>query len=60
MRGILSIDALVLKLLRHYIPQNIQPYIDFTTLKDITDTLVSSKLKLTQSDSVHECVLNVS
>jgi hypothetical protein len=60
MRGILSIDALVLKLLLHYIPKNIQPYIDFTTLKDITDTLVSSKLKLTQSDSVHECVLNVS
>jgi Putative transposase, YhgA-like len=59
MRGILSIDALVLKLLLHYIPKNIQPYIDFTTLKDITDTLVSSKLKLTQSDSVHECVLNV-
>jgi Putative transposase, YhgA-like len=59
MRGILGINALVLKLLLHYIPKDIQPFIDFTTLKDITDTLVSSKLKLTQSDSVHECVLNV-
>jgi hypothetical protein len=58
-RGILSINALVLKLLLHYIPKNIQSYIDFSTLKDITDTLVSSKLKFTQSDSVHECVLNV-
>jgi hypothetical protein len=59
MRGILSIDALVLKLLRHYVPKGIQKYIDFSTLKDITDTLVSGKLRMTQSDSVHECVLNV-
>jgi Putative transposase, YhgA-like len=58
-RGFLGINALVVKLLRQYIPQNIQKYMDFSTLKDITDTLVSSRLKFTQSDSVHECVLNV-
>ena len=59
-RGILSINGLVLKLLQHYIPKDIQPYLDFSTLKDITDTQVSGKLKFTQADSIHECALNMS
>jgi Putative transposase, YhgA-like len=59
-RGILSINTLVLKLLLHYIPKDVQPFLDFSTLKDITDTQVSNKLRLTQSDSIHECMLNVS
>jgi Putative transposase, YhgA-like len=58
-RGILSINALVLKLLLHYIPKDIQPFMDFDTLKVVPDSQVSGKLKFTQSDSIHECALNV-
>ena len=58
-RGILSINALVLKLLLHYIPKNMQPYIDFSTLKILSDVQVNRKLKYVQADSIHECYLNV-
>jgi hypothetical protein len=56
-RGILSINALVLKLLLHYIPKKIQPYMDFSTLKALTDMQINNKLKLIQADSIHECAL---
>lgn len=56
-RGILSINALVLKLLLHYIPKNIQPYMNFSTLKALTDMQINNKLKLIQADSIHECAL---
>jgi hypothetical protein len=58
-RGILGINALVLKLLLHYIPKKIQPYIDFSTLKILSDMQIDNKLKSIQADSVHECALNV-
>ena len=58
-RGILSINALVLKLLLHYIPKNMHPYIDFSTLKILSDVQISRKLRYAQSDSIHECHLNV-
>jgi Putative transposase, YhgA-like len=58
-RGILGINALVLKLLLHYIPKNIQPFIDFSTLKVFPDKQIDGKLKLIEADSIHECALNV-
>jgi hypothetical protein len=59
-RGILSINPLVLKILQHFLPKKIQPYMDFSTLKIFNDTQIDSKLKLVQADSIHECTLNVS
>lgn len=58
-RGILSINSLVLKLLLHYIPKNMHPFIDFSTLKILSDVQINRKLKYTQADSIHECHLNV-
>ncbi|MDZ7876305.1 MAG: Rpn family recombination-promoting nuclease/putative transposase [Saprospiraceae bacterium] len=59
-RGILGINSLVLKILLHFIPKKIQPYMDFSTLKIFNDTQVNNKLKLVQADSIHECAMNVS
>jgi hypothetical protein len=53
-RGILSIDELVKKLLKRYIPLSTQTYIDFSTLKIMSDMHMDSKLKSSQSDSIHE------
>jgi hypothetical protein len=58
-RGILSINVLVLKILLHYIPKNIHPFIDFSTLKIFTDMQIDNKLKSIQADSIHECALNI-
>jgi DNA-binding NarL/FixJ family response regulator len=58
-RGLLGINALVLKILLHYIPKNIQPFIDFSTLKVFPDKQIDNKLKLIEADSIHECALNV-
>jgi Putative transposase, YhgA-like len=58
-KGILSINALVLKLLLHYIPKNMHPFIDFSTLKILSDVQINRKLKYVQADSIHECYLNV-
>jgi hypothetical protein len=59
-RGILGINELVLKILLHFIPRKIQPYMDFSTLKIFNDTQIDSKLKLVQADSIHECAVNLS
>ncbi len=58
-RGILSINPLVLKLLLHYIPKDMHPYIDFSTLKILSDVQINRKLKYAQADSIHECYLNL-
>jgi Putative transposase, YhgA-like len=56
-RGILASDKLVKKLLYRYIPLSTQPFIDFDSLSFISDMHTDSKLKSSQSDSIHECRL---
>jgi Putative transposase, YhgA-like len=58
-RGILGINEFVLKLLLHYIPKAIQPYVDFSTLKILNDKQISNKLKYVEADSIHECAMNL-
>jgi hypothetical protein len=59
-KGLLGINALVLKILLHYIPKNIQPFIDFSTLTVFPEAQIDGILKLIQADSIHQCSLNVS
>jgi hypothetical protein len=56
-RGILSLDELVLLLLHRYIPAKLQPYIDFPSLKKLSDVHITNKLLAKYSDSIHECAL---
>ena len=58
MRGIFSYVAFVLKILHYVIPPDLKPFIDFSTLKTLTDTHISDKLLLTQSDTIYEAALN--
>ncbi|MBL7816309.1 MAG: Rpn family recombination-promoting nuclease/putative transposase [Saprospiraceae bacterium] len=56
-KGILSLDELVLLLLNRYIPDDLKPYIDFTSLKLLPDAYIDNRLVAQYSDSVHECRL---
>ena len=56
-KGILSLNDLVLLLLYRYLPKNIQRYVDFSTLKLLSDAHVDNKLLAQFSDSIHECAL---
>ncbi|MBL7813675.1 MAG: Rpn family recombination-promoting nuclease/putative transposase [Saprospiraceae bacterium] len=56
-KGILSINELVLLLLHRYIPLDLQPYIDFSTLQALSDAHIDNKLVAQYSDSIHECAL---
>jgi Putative transposase, YhgA-like len=57
-KGLLGINALVLKILLQYIPKNIQPFIDFSTLTVFPEAQIDGILKLIQADSIHQCALN--
>ena len=57
-RGILGVTELALKLMRYYIPKQLQKYIDFSTLKLLPDTHIDKVLNPTYSDTIHECMLN--
>ena len=59
MRGLFSYTEFVLKILNYVIPIDLKPFIDFSTLKIITDTHVDSKLSVTQSDTIYEAALNI-
>lgn len=56
-RGLLSLDELVLLLLYRFIDPDLQPYIDFTSLKLLSDVHINNKLLAKYSDSIHECSL---
>ena len=56
-KGILSLNELVLLLLHRYLPQNLQRYVDFSTLKLLSDAHIDNKLLAQFSDSIHECAL---
>ena len=59
MRGIFSYTAFVLKILQYIIPPNLKSFIDFSTLKIVSDMHISDKLLPTQSDTIYEAVLSV-
>jgi hypothetical protein len=56
-KGILSLNELVLLLLYRYLPTNLQRYVDFSTLKLLSDAHIDNKLLAQYSDSIHECAL---
>ena len=56
-KGILSLNELVLLLLYRYLPQGLQSYVDFSTLKLLSDAHIDNKLLAQYSDSIHECAL---
>lgn len=57
-RGVLSLTQLVEKLLRYALDESIIPYINFSTLKPLPDTHIDKRLRISYSDSIHECELN--
>ncbi len=56
-KGILSITELVHRFLMYKIPDSVKPFIDFSTLKLLSDTHIDKRLKATYSDTIHECLL---
>jgi Putative transposase, YhgA-like len=56
-KGILSLNELVLLLLYRYLPQGLQRYVDFSTLQLLSDAHIDNKLLAQFSDSIHECAL---
>ena len=56
-KGILSLNELVLLILYRYLPQKVQRYVDFSTLKLLSDAHIDNKLLAQFSDSIHECAL---
>ena len=58
-KGILGITELVHRLLMYYVPEHLKKYMDFSTLKLLSDTHIDKRLKVTFSDTIHECMLNV-
>jgi hypothetical protein len=57
-RGIFSYPTLVLKFLNYALPSPIKPFIDFSTLRQMPDSHISTKLRLTHSDTIYETQLN--
>ncbi|MBL7817017.1 MAG: Rpn family recombination-promoting nuclease/putative transposase [Saprospiraceae bacterium] len=58
-KGILSLDELTLLLLHRYLPLSMQRYVDFSTLKLLSETHIDNKLLTQYSDSIHECALKI-
>ena len=56
-KGILSITELVHRFLTFKLPDSLKPFIDFSTLKLLSDTHIDKRLKATYSDTIHECLL---
>ena len=57
-RGIFSHRELVLKILLYIIPEHLKPFIDFDSLKMLSDMHITDKLLLSQSDTIYEAALN--
>ena len=56
-KGVLSITELVHRFLMYKIFDSLKPFIDFSTLKLLSDTHIDKRLKATYSDTIHECLL---
>ena len=50
-------NELVLLLLYRFLPKDIQVYVDFRSLKLLSDTHINNKLLAKYSDSIHQCEL---
>jgi Putative transposase, YhgA-like len=57
-RGIFSYQEFVLKILHYIIPKDLKPFINFDSLKILSDVHITDKLLLTQSDTIYEAELN--
>ncbi|MBL7816328.1 MAG: Rpn family recombination-promoting nuclease/putative transposase [Saprospiraceae bacterium] len=56
-KGILSLDELVLLLLHRYIPQELKRFMDFSSFKSLPESKIDNKLVAQYTDSIHECAL---
>jgi Putative transposase, YhgA-like len=57
-RGILRLQELVHKLLDYAVPEELKNFIDFSTLKKLSETHIDEKLAITYSDTIYEAALN--
>lgn len=56
-RGMLALEALALLLLRRFVPMPLQAFIDFPSIKSLSDAHIDNKLLAQYSDCIHECAL---
>ena len=57
-RGIFKYREFVLKILQYSVPENLKPFIDFSTLSKSSETHVDEILQITYSDTIYEARLN--
>ncbi len=57
-RGLFSYKEFVLKILFFIVPEELKPFINFDSLKMLSDVHISDKLLLSQSDTIYEAALN--
>jgi Putative transposase, YhgA-like len=57
-RGLFSYKEFVLKILLYIVPKELKPFINFDSLKILSDIHISDKLLLSQSDTIYEAALN--
>ena len=57
-RGIFKYREFVLKILQYSVPENLKPFIDFSTLNKSSETHVDAVLQITYSDTIYEASLN--
>jgi predicted transposase YdaD len=58
-RGIFKYREFVLKILQYSVPEDLKPFIDFSTLTKSSETHVDEILQITYSDTIYEASLNV-
>ena len=58
LRGIFDFREFVLKILNYVVPEDLKPFIDFPSLKQFSDMHVSSRMLISQSDTIYEAKLN--
>jgi Putative transposase, YhgA-like len=57
-RGLFKYREFVLKILQYFVPENLKPFIDFSTLNKSSETHVDEILQITYSDTIYEAKLN--
>ena len=58
LRGIFDHLEFVLKILHYVIPEDLKPFVDFASLKQLPDMHVSTRMLISQSDTIYEAKLN--
>ena len=48
----------MLKILNYVVPEDLKPFVDFDTLKQLPDMHVSRRMLISQSDTIYEAKLN--